>query len=343
MRYVVFGAGAIGGAIGGRLFESGQPVVLVARGEHQQALTERGLELRDPDSTALLKIPTVGSIAEAEPRAGDVVILAVKSQHTGAALDELAASAPQSITLVCAQNGVANERAGLRLFSRVYGMRVILAASHLEPGVVEISTAPVAGILAVGRYPGGTDETATKLAGDLCVARFDAEAVQDVMAHKYLKLLTNLGNAIEAACGADRLDDPVAKSLEEEAKAEARRCFEAAGITLADAAVEADQRRRRGPPRPVLGVTRRGGSSHQSLARATGDIEADWLNGEIVLLGRLHGIETPVNARLQHVANTMARSRSVPGSVPLSELLATGPRSRSMLRSRSMPGLGAGT
>ena len=45
-----------------------------------------------------------------------------------------------------------------------------------------------------------------------------------------------------------------------------------------------------------------GGSSWQSLARGTGSIEAEFLNGEIVLLGALHGVPTPVNALLQRLA-----------------------------------------
>jgi 2-dehydropantoate 2-reductase len=60
--------------------------------------------------------------------------------------------------------------------------------------------------------------------------------------------------------------------------------------------------------------THRGSSSWQSLARGTGAIEADWLNGEIVLLGRLHGVPTPVNEVLRRVANRMARNRLPPGS-----------------------------
>jgi len=67
---------------------------------------------------------------------------------------------------------------------------------------------------------------------------------------------------------------------------------------------------------------RPGGSSWQSLARGTGRIEADYLNGEIVLLGRLHGVPTPVNALLQATANRMARERSAPGSLSEESLLA---------------------
>jgi lysophospholipase L1-like esterase len=40
------------------------------------------------------------------------------------------------------------------------------------------------------------------------------------------------------------------------------------------------------------------------LARATGSIETDYLNGEIAMLGRLHGVPTPVNALLQDLVGT---------------------------------------
>ena len=54
---------------------------------------------------------------------------------------------------------------------------------------------------------------------------------------------------------------------------------------------------------------RGGGSSWQSLARGTGAIEVDYLNGEIVWVGRCQGRDTPVNAALCELANRMARRR----------------------------------
>jgi 2-dehydropantoate 2-reductase len=138
---------------------------------------------------------------------------------------------------------------------------------------------------------------------------------------KYLKLLSNLGNALQAIA-APEPGDNLARVILDAARAEARACYEAAGITVADEEAEEVRRRLRGGPRPVNGTLRRGGSSWQSLERSTGNIEADYLNGEIVLLGRLHGIETPVNARLQEVANRVARERRRPGSVSLRELSA---------------------
>jgi 2-dehydropantoate 2-reductase len=73
---------------------------------------------------------------------------------------------------------------------------------------------------------------------------------------------------------------------------------------------------------PVPGQPRNASSSWQSLARGTGTIEADYLNGEIVLLGRLYGVPTPVNVLLQQVANRMAREGLPPGSMTVADLEA---------------------
>ncbi|MGO8874264.1 MAG: ketopantoate reductase family protein [Acidimicrobiales bacterium] len=320
MRYLILGAGAIGGAIGGRLFQHGRDVVLIARGAHLEALRARGLELRDPEATALLPIAAVATAEAAEPRRDDVVILATKTQHSEALLAALAVKAPAGIAVVCAQNGVENERLSARRFANTYGMRVILAGTHLEPGVVEIATAPLSGILDVGRFPGGTDSVAEHIAEDLRESGFDARASAAIMSHKYLKLLSNLANAIQAACGTG--EDPLTTQLAKAARAEARACYAAAGVEVADESDETARRRLRGLTQPVGGSTRQGGSSWQSLQRGTGNIEADWLNGEIVLLGRLHGVPTPVNERLQAVANQLAAEHQAPGSMSPEELAA---------------------
>ena len=59
MRYIVIGAGAVGGTIGGCLFEAGHDVVLVARGAHLDALRVHGLRLATPMGTHTLRIPAV--------------------------------------------------------------------------------------------------------------------------------------------------------------------------------------------------------------------------------------------------------------------------------------------
>ena len=73
---------------------------------------------------------------------------------------------------------------------------------------------------------------------------------------------------------------------------------------------------------PVAGMARSGGSSTQSLARGTGSLETDWLNGEVVLLGRLNGVATPANAFLTALGARLVREGRGPGSVTPGEIAA---------------------
>ena len=116
MRFIVYGAGAVGGVVGGRLAQSGNDVVLIARGAHAEAMQRSGLTLESPDGEQRRRRAGRDPPAELELGADDVVLLALKSQDTADALLALRASAPPSTPVVCLQNGVANERAALRLF-----------------------------------------------------------------------------------------------------------------------------------------------------------------------------------------------------------------------------------
>jgi 2-dehydropantoate 2-reductase len=318
MRFVIYGAGGIGGVVGGRLHEAGHDVVLVARGEHLAALSAGGLTLRSPAGTVVLPVPAVGHPGEADLRAGDVVVLAMKTQHTAAALDDLARVAPQGVAVACAQNGVANERMALRMFPDVYGIAVMLPATHLSPGIVHAWSAPVTGLLDVGRYPTGVDATAEAVAEALRGATFDSVARPDVMRWKYRKLVLNLGNAVEALAG------PAGRgsALLERAVAEAEEVFDIAGIDRASADEDTARRGDLLTMRPIEGDRWEGGSSWQSLSRGVGTIETDYLNGEVVLLGRLHGVPTPANELLQRLAREAASAGHAPGRMSVDDLLA---------------------
>jgi 2-dehydropantoate 2-reductase len=316
-RFIIYGAGAIGGTIGGRLFQHGHKVALIARGSHFEALKDTGLVLRTPDATTALPIPVFDDPAGIAYRPGDIVILAMKTQDTAAALARLAAVAPE-LPVICAQNGVENERLALRRFANVYGMYVVVPASHLEAGVVDASSTPTTGVLDVGRYPSGVDAVADEVASALQASTFSSRADPAIMRWKYAKLLSNLANALEAACGRGYRDGDLMSRV----RAEGRACLAAAGITVAS---PEEQRSRVGDlvqMHPIGDQPREGGSSWQSLARQAGTVEADWLNGEIVLLGRLHGVETPLNWLLQRTVNRMANQQLPPGSMTVEELLA---------------------
>jgi 2-dehydropantoate 2-reductase len=303
MRFAVLGAGAIGGAIGGRLHQAGHEVTLIARGAHLEALRSGGLTLQTPDGDVTLDVPAVGSPAEAEVRAGDVVILATKSQDSVAALDALAAVAPDA-AVVCAQNGIANEGMALRRFAGVYGMYVYLASQFVTPAVVQVYCHPVAGLLDLGRYPEGGDDTAVAVAEALTEAGFASRVDPDIMRMKRRKLLSNLANAIQLVADGDE-----ARELHARAVDEAEACFACAGVDWASAEEAEARRAPVSAPRPVHGEPHHHSSTWQSLQRGTGRIEVDYLNGEVVLLGRLYGVPTPVNADVQRRANLLAAAR----------------------------------
>jgi 2-dehydropantoate 2-reductase len=318
MRFVVLGAGAVGGVIGGRLFEYGHDVVLIARGEHARAIKANGLTLASAAGVAVLPVPVTDSPDDVAWRNDDVVLLAVKSQDTEVALRQLSFSAPVSVPIACMQNGVANEPAALRRFDRVYGVCVMCPASHLEPGVVVASSSPVTALLDIGRYPAGADDVAEHISAAWSASTIDSLVQPDIMRWKYAKLLRNLGNAVDAVCGPGQRDTRLAQL----AFAEGESCLMAANIDFAS--VEEDRARRDDRLHPgddVSGYPRGGSSSWQSLARSEGTIEADYLNGEIALLGRQYGVPVPVNEVLQRVANQMARDRIPPGSMSCDDVL----------------------
>jgi len=312
-RLVVHGAGGIGGVLAARLFQSGHDVVAIARGAHLDAWRARGLRLQTGDEDVVLDVPVAGSPAEAKVTADDVVILTMKSQDTVAALAEL----PDGVPVVCAQNGVSNEREALRRFERVYGICVMCPTQFLEPGVVQANSTPITGLLDIGRYPSGVDDVAERVAAALSASTYESIPRPDIMRWKHTKLLMNLGNAVQAVCGSGGT-----KALTDRVRAEGVAALEAAGIPFASEEEDRARRADRMTIKPIAGAQRGGGSSWQSLARGTGAIETDHLNGEIVLLGRLHGVPTPANALLQRLANHAAAERREPGFMTADEVLA---------------------
>ena len=317
MRFIVYGAGAIGGLAGGLLALSGRDVVLIARGAHAEAISRQGLTIASAEQERTVAVPVVTGPEDAAPTGGDIVLLGVKSQDTAGALDALRRCAPDSTPVVCLQNGVDNERSALRLFRNVYPVCVMCPASHLEPGVVQQDSVPVPGMLDVGRYPGGTDAVTATLSEAFRAAGFESLERPDVMRWKYRKLLLNLGNAAQALC-----HPPGIGRIVKEAQAEGEACLQAAGIDYAGEDEDAERRGDILQIREIPGRPRGGGSSWQSLQRGTGTIETDYLNGEISLLGRLHRVPTPVNDALARLAWQAAVDRERPGRLSVDGLRA---------------------
>jgi 2-dehydropantoate 2-reductase len=322
MRFVVFGAGAVGGVVGARLHQAGHDVALIARGAHLHELQRSGLTLETPSERSVLRIPAAGDPGElgvGTSGTDDVILLATKSQDTAGALDALQSAGAWDVPIVCMQNGVENERLALRRFADVYGAVIMAPTAHLRPGAVEAYGALASGMIDLGRYPAGSDEVAEQVAAALSESQFHSRVWPDVMRLKYAKLILNLGNAVNALVAEDdRRDELVARVIDE-----GRAALDAAGIEHRDDGVDdlAGRWAKIGVS-DIDGRKRAGSSTWQSLARGTGAVETDYLNGEIVLVGRLHDVPTPVNAALCRLAAEQARGGAAPGELSVDDILA---------------------
>jgi 2-dehydropantoate 2-reductase len=320
MRFVILGAGAIGGVVGVRLHQSGYEVALIARGAHHDAIAADGLTLETPEGSSTYRLPVARTPAALGITDDDVVLLAVKSQDTKAAMEDLRDARPDGVPVVLLQNAVENERTALRILPDIYGAVVLSPMAHLEPGVVQaLMTTPYTGKIDVGRFPHGVDATVTAVTDALAASQFESLPNPEIMAAKYAKLVDNLANAFQAVCGvgAQGLDD-----LIEVARAEGRTVLDAAGINYlpADPANRPQNFTWQGvgaiPGRPPAG-----GSTWQSLTRGT-PLETDYLTGEIVMQARLSAAAAPLNELILKLIHQTVREGRAPGWITPAEIRA---------------------
>lgn len=321
MRFIVYGAGAVGGTLAARLTIAGLEVVALARGPQFEALRRDGLRLETPETSHTTRFDVHEDPASIHWRDDDVILLCMKSQDTREALQRLRDAGVREQAVACVQNGVANERMALRVFANVHAVCVMLPCSFLQPGVVRAYSVPRPGILDIGRYPAGSDATDVAVSEAFERAGFGSRPDPEVMHAKYGKLLMNLGNAGGAAMGPAFKASPWADSV----RSEGERALTAAGIGWSSVGADNERRKALMSVQPVNGENHPGSSSWQSLQRGAGSLETDYLNGEIVLLGRLHGVPTPVNAYFCELAHRMLAQGLPAGSISAAQVAAECP------------------
>jgi 2-dehydropantoate 2-reductase len=252
---------------------------------------------------------------EVEWRGDEIVFFTMKSQDTFGALEDLVEAAP-SAPVILAQNAVANERMARRRFDRVYAMLVFMPAQFLEAGTIALHATPTRGALHAGVYPRGLDGLIDGVCRDLRGAGFESDPDPAVMRLKYGKLLTNLGNAVQALCGIEVDLGALTKELRDEGM----RCLEAAGIEFVTARELVERFRRSSSLGKIEGHPRLGGSSWQGAMRGRQSTETDFLNGEIVLLGAEHGVPTPLNRAVQRLAHRAVKEGLAPGATSIDDI-----------------------
>ncbi len=240
MKICVYGAGAIGGLIAGRLAQAGHEISVVARGANLTAIRAMGLRISFEGNEVAVKIRADSDPAKLGPQ--DAVLVAVKGQGMAQVADTIAPLLGPDTSIVTAMNGVpwwffdrlpfASERppgggGKLRLESldpggtisaampteRIVGCVVHLAASTPEPGLIRHS---IGSRLILGE-PGGENTARTQtIVAALKDAGFAAEASGFIEKDFWVKLLGNLSvNPVAALTLAtcDRLLlDPYAKA-----------------------------------------------------------------------------------------------------------------------------------
>ncbi|GAA2991527.1 ketopantoate reductase family protein [Actinokineospora diospyrosa] len=310
-RYIVIGAGAVGASTAAELHLAGREVVLVARGAHLVALRESGLRYIRPDGTTTLRLPVVGGPDELDLKPDDVLVLATKTQDADTALAAWAwqpvgtGVAATELPVVTLQNGLDAERGALRRFSTVLASVTWSPTTHVAPGEVVSPGAPVVAVYWIGQYPTGDDPRLADITADFIAANLAVEVVDDVLAFKAGKLLSILPNALDALYLPSPLRDKAGDLLRQEAK----EVFAAAGIRAADLIADTKQDISGFVIQSIPGHEREGSSTWQSLFRGA-TLETEFLNGEIVLLARLHGREAPANAAvLARIARAAAERR----------------------------------
>ena len=319
MRVIVYGVGAIGGAMAVALSEAGTEVIGIARGKQLEAIRAHGLTLRTPEGDRHQRLAVVTHPQEIEWRTDDVILLTLKTQDTPGALEALRATGVTEQPIFCVQNGIANDDMALRLFPHVYGVMIEMPVTFATPGEVVAYFSPKPGLVHIGRHGAGDDRAGQALKTLLEQAGFAAFVQPDLRPLRYAKLLMNLANAVDAVMGGGE----TAKPYVEAARAEARAVYDKAGVVPADLIAASDGLRL--AIRPVPGAPAGGSSSAQSLARGAGSIETDYLNGEIVLMGRRLGVPTPVNAWFANRAQAMVRNGEAARSVDIEEIRAALP------------------
>lgn len=320
MKVLVFGAGAIGTYVGGSLALAGSQLVFLERGAKLEELRARGLRLdlsadsRRQTTDALVVGPRsvifVSSMEDAL-RYGpfDLVLFALKSYDTSAALETLKSYADKMPPILCLSNGISNERAIAEVVGKekvIYGT-VTTAVGRRGPGDIVLER--LRGIGIAKGHP---------LAASLLVALENAllnpRLFDDAMEMKWSKLLTNLianpTSAILDMTAAQVLANGKLYKLEVNMLRECLAVMEAQGIEVVDlpgTPVRALAFATRLPlwlSRPFLSRAAGAGRGNKmpsfyiDLRSGRGKSEVDYLHGEVVRAGVQFHVPTPVNKML---------------------------------------------
>lgn len=202
LRLLFVGAGGVGAYYAARLIESGNSVVLVARGSHLKAMQSQGLLVNHDHFSFSNSVCAVDETTlKSQYQCGDfdVLVLCLKSQDTTSWLDSNKSWLSEGCTPVLSlQNGVENEGVvgtALGVHRVIGGLAVRIGAHIVAPGCIE---AEGLGQIVLGPWPNMAANHGLKTMVDNLADVFNKSGIPtrvavDIQYELWKKLLVNNG------------------------------------------------------------------------------------------------------------------------------------------------------
>lgn len=312
LRFLVFGAGAIGTLVGGSLAHAGYRVVFLERPEPQEELKKRGLQLHiDQADITILKPRVAANLDEALGMGTyDVAIFAVKAYDTQVVIRSFIPYRDRLPVFLCLQNGVENEAALEAALGQDRVISGMVTHEIIRKRVGDISLQHRRGMGLGAGHP-----LSVRLLQALESAGLDARMYQNTTSMKWSKMVTNLVNnatsAILKMSPAEIFRDRDLARLELAQVRETLQIMDALGLQVVElpglymrTLAHAVRRLPEVLAMPVLARllgNRRGNkmpSFYLDLMGGKKVSEVEYLNGAVVRYGVRLGIPTPVNRLL---------------------------------------------
>jgi 2-dehydropantoate 2-reductase len=205
MKFIVLGAGGVGSYFAAKLLQAGHELVLVARGEHLEALQTEGLHVLHPQCSFCAPVNAIAleGLTRLDPFEYDAILLLTKSTATREIAQFLASWLKKQIRppyIVSLQNGVENEAILCDYFAEEYvigGLTRKIGAHIVAPGRIE-AIGPAETIVGTIRSTAENELFIEHLAQAFSEAGILTQTTYDIMQELWKKLIIN--NGVNALC-----------------------------------------------------------------------------------------------------------------------------------------------
>jgi 2-dehydropantoate 2-reductase len=313
----VVGAGAIGSVLGGLLARAGEDIILIARKTHVEAINRNGLFVDGVLGKFTIRVKATERL-NFRP---DIVLLAVKTQDVAEACQAIRPYV-EDVPIVTLQNGIRSDEIAASMLGKenIIGGVVLFNARFLEPGHVTYGSE---GTLLIGEVFGENGARVEEIRSILNRV-IKTEICNNIRGARWTKLLMNvMGNSLDAMTGLSLgacMKHPGLRRTGVLILKEALEVIEKADIeleALPEVPVFAFKTLIKSPLPVASGILglMMGSKTYadtitstlQSIRRGR-PTEIEYLNGEIVKLGKKVGVATPYNSKVMELVREVEKT-----------------------------------